>query len=356
MAGKPLILVINPGSTSTKIALYRGSEILDERNISHSREDIDMNAPVAEQLLMRTGAVMEFLENKGVRLSEIDCIMARGGLLRPLEGGVYRINDKMLDDLSSCRYGEHASNLGALIAGKLSDECGVKGYIADPVVVDELSDAARYSGHPEIKRRTIFHALNQKAVADLIEKDTGLKKKENVFIIAHMGGGITVGIHEYGRVTDVTNALDGEGPFTPERTGSLPVLSAVKYFMENNMVFNDIKRFINRQGGLFSYLGTNDFSVIAEKAKKDKKYMEVIDAMGYQIAKTITSFSAVSCGRVDAIALTGGLSNSKTLTDIIRERVSFLAPVYLYPDCEEMKALAMNGISVLNGDKEVNIY
>ena len=351
-----MILVINPGSTSTKLALFEGDAVRNEVNIQHSLEEVDRSKPINSQIEMRTEAVEKFLSEADIRISDLDCIMARGGLLKPLEGGVYRIDRQMCDDLFSGNYGEHASNLGGLIADRLSEKSGVEAFIADPVVVDELNPLARYSGHPDIKRRTAFHALNQKAVADLLEKKTGLKKEESVFIIAHMGGGISIGIHEYGRVTDVNNALDGEGPFTPERTGELPVLAAVKYFQDRNMDYNDIKNFITRSGGLLAYLGTTDFAEIAEKAKTDPSWNEVIEALGYQVSKTISSFSAVTCGKVDAIALTGGLSYSKTLTGIIRKRVSFLAPVYLFPESEEMKALAMNGISVLNGEREIKKY
>ena len=356
MNKKPLILVINPGSTSTKLALFEGEDTRKEINIKHSHEEVDRSKSVNSQIEMRTSAVEEFLADSRIDLNSLDCIMARGGLLKPLEGGVYRIDRNMCDDLFSGNYGEHASNLAGLIASRLSDKSGVKAFIADPVVVDELNPLARYSGHPEIKRRTVFHALNQKAVADLLEKETGLRKEESVFIIAHMGGGISIGIHENGRVTDVNNAIDGEGPFTPERTGELPVLSAVKYFLDRNMNYSEIKNFIARSGGLLAYLGTTDFSEIAERAKTDPHWHEVIEALGYQISKTIASLSAVTHGRVDAIALTGGLSYSKTLTGIIKKRVSFLAPVYLYPESEEMKALAMNGISVLNGEREIKKY
>ena len=356
MNNKPLILVINPGSTSTKLALFEGGNAVKEINIKHSLEEVDRSKPVNSQIEMRTEAVERFLEETGVALSTLDCIMARGGLLKPLEGGVYRVDENLCSDLYSGQYGEHASNLAGLIAEKLSKKCGVDAFIADPVVVDELNPLARYSGHPEIKRRTAFHALNQKAVADLLEKETGLRKEDSVFIIAHMGGGISIGLHDRGRVTDVNNALDGEGPFTPERTGGLPVLAAVKYFLDNKMDYNEIKNFVTRTGGLLAYLGTTDFAEIAEKAKSDPLWLEVIEALGYQISKTIASFAAVTFGKVDAIALTGGLSYSKTLTGIIKERVSFLAPVYLYPESEEMKALAMNGISVLNGEREIKNY
>jgi butyrate kinase len=356
MNKKPLILVINPGSTSTKLALFEGEELKKEINIKHSPEEVDRSRPVNSQIEMRTASVEKFLNDSDIKLSDLECIMARGGLLKPLKGGVYKIDKKMCGDLYSGSYGEHASNLAALIAYKISEKCGAVSYIADPVVVDELNPLARYSGHPDIERRSAFHALNQKAVADLLEKETGFKKEKSVFIVAHMGGGISIGIHEYGKITDVNNALDGEGPFTPERTGELPILAAVKYFFEKKMDYNDIKNFVTRTGGLFSYLGTTDFSEVAEKARSDSSWNEVVEAMGYQISKTISSLAAVSCGKVDAIALTGGLSYSKTLTTIIKKRVSFLAPVYLYPESEEMKALAMNGLYVLNGEREVNNY
>jgi len=356
MNKNPVILVINPGSTSTKLAIFEGEEVKKEINIKHSLEEVDRSKPINSQIDMRTEAVEKFLSDSGIELSDLDCIMARGGLLKPCKGGVYKIDKGLCSDLYSGNYGEHASNLAGLIADKLSEKCGVNAYIADPVVVDELNPLARYSGHPDIKRRTALHALNQKAVADLLERETGLKKEKSIFIIAHMGGGISIGIHEYGNITDVNNALDGEGPFTPERTGGLPVLAAVKYFQDKNMDYNAIKNFVTRTGGLLAYLGTTDFAEICEKAKTDASWHEVIEAMGYQISKTIASLAAVTCGKVDAIALTGGLSYSKTLTEIIRKRVSFLAPVYLYPESEEMKALAMNGIYVLNGEREVNHY
>ncbi len=359
MKNCPTILVINPGSTSTKTAIFAGDELTEEENLQHVKEELEKSGPsIIDQLAYRAAAVENFLTGAGTSLAGIDCIMARGGLLKPLPGGVYRINQEMLEDLRQAVYGSHASNLGALIADRLSRKTNpvIPAYIADPVVVDELGPLARYAGHPAITRRSAFHALNQKAVCRAVARDTGKNIEESVFIIAHMGGGISVAVHENGKVTDLTNALDGEGPFTPERAGALPVLSFMKYAEEKGIKYTEGEIMINRQGGLLAYCGSNDFMALEEKSHHDPATREVVEAMAYQISKAICALAAVTCGRVDGIALTGGLANSRLLTGLIRERVSFLAPVHLYARSSEMEALASRGAAVLAGQEQPRDY
>ena len=361
MKNENLILVINPGSTSTKTALFDRENLIKEENLEHKKDELDRHGSIIDQLEFRTESVKAFLKAAGTDISSLSCIMARGGLLRPLPGGIYRINSSMIDDLRSCRFGRHASNLGALIADSLSRDASessevIPAFIADPVVVDELSPLARYSGFPDIKRRSIFHALNHKAVCRKLASDIEKSAEKSVFIIAHMGGGISIALHEYGKVSDVTNALDGEGPFTPERAGALPVLSFMKYAEEKGISSTEAEVLLNRKSGLAAYAGTNNFRELEEEAFTKPETRELIEAMAYQISKNICSFAACTCGKVDAVALTGGLSNSRLLTELIRVRVDFLAPVYLYPESGEMDALASWGTAVTENKAEWKEY
>ncbi len=348
-ATAPLILTINPGSTTTKLAIYKGLKLLVDENITHPAEALKALGAIQNQIELRHQAVLVFLKAKGFSPENFDCIMARGGLLRPVAGGVYTIGPAMLEDLKSGRYGEHASNLGAPMAWALAKEDKIPAYIANPVVVDELCDLARFSGHPDIPRRTIFHALNQKAVAEELAGKLGKRVDQVNLIIAHMGGGISVGAHQKGRVVEVTNALDGEGPFTPERTGGLPILPLFKIVKERNLDAAGLKNFINRSGGLLAYLGTNDCRLIENKAVRNKKFRMAFEAMAYQVSQSIGSMAAVLEGNVDAIGLTGGLANAKPFCGWIAKRVRFIAPVHLFPKSEEMKALAQNALGVLAG-------
>jgi len=279
-------------------------------------------------------------------------------LIKPIPSGVYEVNDTLLADLKHPPQGEHASNLGGLIAYDIAQSLpqGVKAYIADPVVVDELQDVARISGHPAFKRVSIFHALNQKAIARAYAKETGKKYEELNLIIAHLGGGISVAAHQEGKVVDVNNALDGEGPFSPERSGTLPTGQLVDLCFSGSKSQSEIKRMIKGEGGLMAHVGTNDAYVVEMKALEDPKYKLIQDAMSYQIAKSIGAMAAVLQGKIDAILLTGGIAHNPYVTDYVKKMTAFIAPMKIYPGEDEMRALAVNGLMVIRGELEVQIY
>ncbi|MGL1890541.1 MAG: butyrate kinase [Spirochaetaceae bacterium] len=349
---KHIILTINPGSTSTKIALFNNDEPIFTETIRHSVTDISKFEKVTDQYDFRKSIILKRLQENGIELKSIDCIVGRGGLVKPIASGVYRISDQMRYDLKANLLGEHASNLGGLLAHDIAVELpNTQAFIADPVVVDELEDIARYSGHPLIKRRSIFHALNQKAIARSYASDINKKYEELNLIVVHLGGGISVGAHKKGRVIDVNDALNGEGPFSPERSGGLNALSLAELCFSGEHSFKDIKKMIIGGGGLVAYLKCNDVKEIEDKISGgDDKALEVLNAMTYQVSKYIGSMAVVLKGDIDAIILTGGIAHSKSVTDHICESVDFLAPVKIYPGEDEMKSLAQNGLRVLTGE------
>lgn len=349
------ILAINPGSTSTKVALFENGTETHAQSFNHGADQLKKYSSVSAQADFRASLVDQFLTSYCD--SPLDGIAARGGLLKPIPSGVYRINDTMLDDLKSGRYGEHASNLGAIIASNLENRYHCPSYICDPVVVDEMDPVARISGLPEIERKSIFHALNHKSAAREIAGRIGKEYTECNFIVAHMGGGISVGAHCKGRVIDVNNGLGGEGPFSPERSGGLPSLQLAEYVYKHVERFADIKKRLIGQGGMIAYCGTNDLQVLCGRIELgDKQDKLIFDAMVHQISKEIAQHGASLKGVVDAIILTGGMANNSTLTDEISERVSFLAPVYIVPGERELSALAENILAVLMKKRQVLEY
>ncbi len=357
MGNEPLILVINPGSTSTKMSVFEGPKEVYTKTLYHSAEELAQFEHISDQLDFRVSVIEQQLAQNGFADRQIDAVVGRGGLLRPLEGGTYRVNEKMVQELREARYGEHASNLGAIIAHKIGQEHGAPAFIVDPVVVDELEDIARLSGLPELPRKSIFHALNQKAVARKAAAQLGKKYTDVTLIVAHMGGGITVGIHENGRVVDVNNGLDGEGPYTPERTGTLPVGDLIRLCYSGKYTRSEMLKKNKGQGGVVAYLGTNDMREVEKRALAgEQPWRLVYEGMAYQVAKEICALAAVVSGRVDGIVLTGGVAHSKVFTGWIRERVEFLAPVLEFPGEEEMEALALGAYRVLTGEEEAKEY
>lgn len=352
------ILAINPGSTSTKIAVYKNNKSVFLKNIKHSSEDLKDFHKVADQFEFRKEIILKELKEAEINIEKISAVVGRGGLVKPIESGVYEVNEKMMFDIQHGTMGEHASNLGAFIADNIAKSIpGARAFIADPIVVDELEDVARISGHPKFKRISIFHALNQKATARTHAKSLDKKYEDLNLIVAHLGGGISVGAHRKGKVIDVNNALDGEGPFSPERSGTLPMGQLAKVCFSGEYTFDQVKKMINGQGGLVAHAGTNDAYQIEMKAKagdKDAKLLQ--DAMSYNIAKFIGSMAVVLKGKVDAIILTGGIAYNPDLVDYIKDMVSFIAPVTVYPGEDEMQALAMNGLMVLKGEVQAKIY
>lgn len=353
-----LILVINPGSTSTKMALYENSRQRFMKSISHNMELLSKYQCISEQFSFRKNFILKELEAIDVDISAIDIIIGRGGILKPVESGVYKVNQQMYDDLITCRYGEHASNLGGLIAFDMARQIpGASAYIADPVVVDELDDLARYSGHPRLPRKSIFHALNQKAVAREYAASCNCSYESLTLIVVHMGGGTTIGIHHKGRVIDVNNGLDGEGPFTPERSGTLPAGDLVRLCFSGEMEKEDILKMIKGKGGYVAYLGTNNAYEVNQKAASgDKQAWQVQEAMIYQVSKEIGAMATTVNGQVDAIILTGGVSNSEEIVEKIKRRVGFISDVYVYPGEDEMKALAMNVLMMKKGFIKAKTY
>jgi len=355
------ILAINPGSTSTKLAIYDDAAECWKKGISHSSADIAQYRRMQDQLEMRGSAVRNGLDEAGIGLAQISAVVGRGGLLKPLDGGVYEVNEQMKADLIACRYGTHASNLGALIADAIASEIGVKAYIVDPVVVDELDPIARYSGVPQIPRRSIFHALNQKATAKKAARSLGRKYDDCTLIVAHMGGGTSIGMHARGRVVDVNNALDGDGPFAIERAGTVPAGDWMRWILAHQHDPQALQLMLTGKGGLVAYLGTNEFQEIEKSAMgqgnlDQRQCDELIRALCYQICKCIVSLAAFTSGLVDAVVLTGGLAFSERVVREISSRVSFLAPVLLFPGENELEALAMGVREVLLGETQAKTY
>ncbi len=349
-----LILAINPGSTSTKIAVFRNTREVFLKNIKHSSEELSEFARITDQYEFRKNIVLQELESATIETKNIKAIVGRGGLVKPIPSGVYRLNDALLNDLRVGVLGQHASNLGGLIAYNLAKAIpGAQSFIADPVVVDELEDIARVSGHPLFERISIFHALNQKAIARQHAKSVSRDYEELNLIVAHLGGGISVGAHYKGRVIDVNQALDGEGPFSPERSGTLPTGALVKMCFDGQYTIDEIKKMITGKGGYVAYLGTNDAYVVEKRAAGgDEKAQLIQNAMAYQVAKEIGAMATVLKGQVDAILLTGGIAYGKPFVDSVSERINHIGPVYVYPGEDEMRALAMNGLRVLKGEAE----
>lgn len=346
------ILAINPGSTSTKIAVYKNNKSIFLKNIKHSSDDLKKFSKIADQFEFRKEIILEELKIADIDINKISAIVGRGGLVKPIESGVYEVNERLHEDAKNGIMGEHASNLGALIADDIAKSLpNTKAYIADPVVVDELDEVARIAGHPRFKRVSIFHALNQKAIARIYAKSLDKKYEELNLIVAHLGGGISVGAHLSGRVVDVNNALDGDGPFSPERSGTLPAGQLAKLCFSGEFTYDQVKKMINGQGGLIAHAGTNDAYEVEMKARAGDKNAKLLqDAMAYNIAKLIGSMAVVLKGKVDGILLTGGIAHNTDLVDYIKEMVGFIAPVTVYPGEDEMQALAMNGLMVLKGE------
>lgn len=357
MANSYRILTINPGSTSTKIAVFDNDNALFEETLRHSSDELVGYKSIIDQYQFRKQVILRTLDEQGINLSKLSAVVGRGGLLAPMPGGTYSVNEKMLEDLRIGLQGQHASNLGGIIAFEIAEQLNIPSFIVDPVVVDEMDDIARISGMPEIERKSIFHALNQKAVARRAAKDLEGAYEDFNFIVAHLGGGISVGAHQKGRVIDVNNALDGEGPFSPERSGGLPVGDLVKLCFSNKLTQGEIMKKIVGKGGLVAYLNSNDGREVRQMIESGNKEAEIIyKSMGYQVAKEIGSCAAVLKGEVDGIILTGGLAYDKTLVGWIKERVNFISDVLIYPGEDEMLALAEGGLRVLTGEEKPKTY
>lgn len=352
------ILVINPGSTTTKIAVFDNLVPFFTREIVHKSSELDCYPRIADQFMMREEAIINTLREEGVDIHTISAIVGRGGLIHPVESGVYEVNEAMKKDLRNSPLGEHASNLGGLIASDLAAGLiGVRAFVADPVVVDEMEPVARLTGHPNFERRSIFHALNHKAVGRLYAKSIDRKYEDINLIIIHLGGGTSVAAHHLGRVVDTTNALDGEGPFSPERSGTLPIGDLVRMCFSGKYTQSEIKRMIKGEGGLVAHLGSNGMlDALARSNAGDAHAQLVIDAYVYNVAKYVGAMATVLKGGVDAIIITGGIARSEFICSSIESSVGFIAPVVIYPGENEMASLAENGMMVLSSEIEPRVY
>ncbi len=353
-----LILAINPGSTSTKFSLFAEDRLIFEKTLRHSSEDLASFRRIPDQFNFRKSLIMDELRERKVDLTGIKAVVGRGGLVSPIESGVYLVNRKMKEHLGSELFGSHACNLGALIADDIASSLpDAAAYIVDPVVVDELQPVARLSGMPLIRRRSVFHALNQKAVARVYAASAGRKYEDLNLIIAHMGGGISVGAHHLGKVVDVNNALNGDGPFSPERSGGVPAGQLVEICLSGKYSINEIKSMITGNGGMVAYLGTNNYQEVCRRADSGEPDAVLVrDAFIYQVGKEIGSMAASLSGHVDAIILTGGIAYHENTVRKIEAMTAFIAKVVVYPGEDELKALAFNGLLALDGKVDVKTY
>ncbi|KAB2338453.1 butyrate kinase [Cytobacillus depressus] len=351
------ILVINPGSTSTKIGVFDNELSILEKTIRHDADIINSFEHIIDQYEFRKDVILKTLDKEGFNISKLSTVCGRGGLLKPIEGGTYSVNEEMLEDLRESSSGQHASNLGGMIAYEIAAGLNIPAYIVDPVVVDELAPIARISGFSLIERKSIFHALNQKAVARRVAKELGKRYEDLNLIVTHMGGGITVGAHHKGKVIDVNNGLHGEGPFSPERAGTVPVGDLVSLCYSGSYYREEVMKKVVGQGGLVGYLGTNDAVKVEKMIEDGDEYARLIySAMAYQVAKEIGAASAVLSGKVDAIVITGGLAYGKDFVKEISERVNWIADVIVQPGENELQALAEGALRVLRGEEAQKVY
>lgn len=352
------ILAINPGATSTKVAIFNGNEQVFLKNIKHSTDELSQFKTISDQYEFRKNVILSTLKDENIPLDDIAIVMGRGGLVKPLKSGVYKINDLMIEHLKMGYSGQHACNLGGLIADSIAKSIGLEAaYIADPVMVDEMQDIARITGHPEFERQSIFHALNHKAIARMYAKEHGKKYEDLNLIVVHMGGGVSVGAHRKGLVVDVNQALDGEGPFSPERSGTLPMNQFLKACFSGKYTKEDMQKMLVGKGGYVGYFGSNDAYAVEKAAIAGDPKAELLEeAFAYQVAKQIGENAVVLQGNVDAIVLTGGIAYGKPVVARIKKYVEWIAPVAVYPGEDEMAAMALNANMILNNEIEVQKY
>lgn len=350
-------LIINPGSTSTKIGVFEDETLLFEETLRHSTEEIAQYASIVDQKDFRKDIIVNLLKEKDFDINSLNMVVGRGGMLKPIPGGTYEVSDDLLKDLKIGKQGQHASNLGGILAREIADSIGVPSYIVDPVVVDELAPVSRYSGVPELPRISVFHALNQKAVAKRYAKEIGKPYNSLNLVVVHMGGGVSVGAHKEGQVIDVFNALDGDGAFSPERAGAVPSGALIKLCFSGKYTESEVyKKFVGN-GGFNAYCGTNDMRDVAKMVDNgDKKAAEVREAFITQMAKDIGSMACVLNGKIDQIIVTGGIAYDKTVISGLKEKAGWIAPMTVYPGEDELLALVQGGLRVLNGEEKAMVY
>ncbi len=350
-------LIINPGSTSTKIGVFEDETLLFEETLRHSTEEIAQYASIVDQKDFRKQIILDLLAEKNFDIKSLQVIVGRGGMLKPIPGGTYAVSDDLLEDLKIGKQGQHASNLGGILAREIGDSIGVPSYIVDPVVVDELMPISRYSGVPELPRTSVFHALNQKAVAKRYAKEQGKPYDSYNLIVVHMGGGVSVGAHEKGRVVDVFNALDGDGAFSPERAGAVPSGALIKMCFSGKYSEKEVYKKIVGNGGFNAYVGTNDMRDVEKMVNDgDENAAQIREAFIMQVAKDIGSMACVLKGKVDQIIVTGGIAYDKVVVSGLKERAGFIAPITVYPGEDELLALAQGALRVMNGEEKAMVY
>ncbi|MBQ6806375.1 MAG: butyrate kinase [Lachnospiraceae bacterium] len=350
-------LIINPGSTSTKIGVFEDETLLFEETLRHSTEEIAQYASIVDQKDFRKNIIINLLNEKDFDINSLNMVVGRGGMLKPIPGGTYAVSDDLLEDLKIGKQGQHASNLGGILAREIADSIGVPSYIVDPVVVDELEPTSRYSGVPELPRTSVFHALNQKAVAKRYAKEVGKAYDSLNLVVVHMGGGVSVGAHKLGKVVDVFNALDGDGAFSPERAGAVPSGALIKMCFSGQYTEKEIYKKIVGNGGFNAYCGTNDMRDVEKMVNNgDTKAAEIREAFITQVAKDIGSMACVLNGKVDQIIVTGGIAYDKVVVAGLKERAGWIAPMTIYPGEDELLALVQGGLRVLNGEEEAMKY
>ena len=350
-------LIINPGSTSTKIGVFEDETLLFDETLRHSTEEIAQYASIVDQKDFRKNIILDFLKEKNFDTKSLDFVVGRGGMLKPIPGGTYETTDALVEDLKVGVSGQHASNLGGILAREIGDEAGVPSYIVDPVVVDEMMPIARYSGVPELPRVSIFHALNQKAVAKRYAKEIGKKYEDLNLIVVHMGGGVSVGPHKQGKIIDIFNALDGDGAFSPERAGAVPVGALVKMCFSGKYTEKEVYKKLVGNGGFNAYCGTNDMRDVEKMVNEgDAKAKEVRDAFILQMSKNIGAMATVLEGKIDQIIVTGGIAYDKAVVAGLKERCEWIAPFTVYPGEDELLALAQGGLRVIKGEEKAMPY
>ena len=353
---KELILVINPGNTSTKVALYDGMAPLCVESIKHTDEELSRFSDINAQKDFREDLIYDYMHKKAIDPGALRAIAARGGLLKPLASGTYVVDQRMIDDLVAAKKGFHASNLAAQIGYSMALKLGITCYIVDPVSVDEAQPLARYSGHRLFTRVMLTHALNMKAVAKRFCREKKLRYEEVTLLVIHLGTGNSISLHHRGRMVDAVNPSE-EGPFSMDRSGGLPILQVARHICESHMEYREFEKMVFGSGGVFSYLGSKDFLKVKDKyLAGDAQTIEVVQAMAYQVAKEAGGLATVVDGRIDAIIITGGIAFNEFFTDLIRQRIQFIAPVHVYPGEDEMQSLAEGVFRVLKGEEEAKTY
>lgn len=350
-------LIINPGSTSTKIGVFEDETLLFEETLRHSTEEISQYATIFDQKDFRKKIITDLLKEKNFDVNSLNMVVGRGGMLKPIPGGTYAVTDDLLEDLKVGVQGQHASNLGGILAREIADSIGVPSYIVDPVVVDELAPAARYSGMAEIPRGSIFHALNQKAVAKRYAAEIGKPYESLRLVVVHMGGGVSVGAHEDGKVVDVFSAFDGDGAFSPERAGGVPCGALVKLCFSGKYTEKELYSKLIGKGGFNAYCGTNDMRDVEKMVQDgDKKAEEVREAFITQVAKDMGAMACVLKGKVDQIIVTGGIAYDKVVVVGLKEKAGWIAPMTVYPGEDELLALVQGGLRIMRGEEELKVY